>query len=68
MPLFIIIFNILYIGAKLYCVIVSSSKAVTAALVDSIVDLVSQVYILMYTILYILNHIYNMYMYIDSLF
>lgn len=28
--------------AKLYCAIVSSSKAVTASLIDSVVDLVSQ--------------------------
>lgn len=34
--------NWFLLGAKLYAVIVSSSKAVTAALVDSIVDLLSQ--------------------------
>ena len=31
-----------YIGVKLYAVIISSSKAVTAALVDSVVDILSQ--------------------------
>lgn len=34
--------NWFLLGAKLYCTIVSSSKAVTAALADSVVDLVSQ--------------------------
>lgn len=34
--------NFVCVGAKLYAVIVSSSKAVTAALVDSVVDIVSQ--------------------------
>lgn len=34
--------NWFLLGAKLYCTIVSASKAVTASLADSIVDLVSQ--------------------------
>lgn len=41
--------NWFLLGVKIYAVIVSSSKAVTAAMVDSVVDILSQVFSIDYT-------------------
>lgn len=34
---------LVHTGVKIYAVVISSSKAVTAAMVDSVVDILSQV-------------------------